>query len=66
MIDGKKLRELRESAGLTQEELANRVGVVRAFIARAELGTKDLSLSVAASVAKELGCKVDDFLKEAI
>lgn len=63
MIDGKKLRELREAAQLTQEELADRVGVCRTMITRAEIGSKDLSLGAAAAVARVLGCKIDDFVR---
>ncbi len=64
MIDGEKLRKLREAAGLTQTDLAKAVGVTIQFISRAESGRKELSLSVAAAVARELGCKVDDFLRD--
>lgn len=62
MIDGKKLRALREARGMTQEQLASAVGVARPIITRAETGAKELSLAVAAAVARELGCKVDDLL----
>lgn len=64
MIDGRKLRELREAAGLTQEQLAEAVGVARPLITRAETGAKELSLAVAAAVARELGCKIDDFVRK--
>lgn len=62
MIDGKKMRSLREARGMTQEQLASAVGVARQIITRAETGAKELSLAVAAAVARELGCKVDDLL----
>ena len=64
MIDGKRFRELREAAMLTQEELADRVGVARPVITRAESEIKDLSLGVAAAVARELGCRIDDFIRK--
>lgn len=64
MIDGRKLRELREAAGLTQEQLAEAVGVARPLITRAETGAKELSLAVAAAVARELKCKIDDFVRK--
>ena len=63
MIDGKKMRALREARGMTQEQLAEAVGVARPIITRAETGAKELSLAVAAAVARELGCKVDDLLR---
>lgn len=64
MIDGKKLRDLREAANISQVELAEAVGVTQPCIQRAENGTKDLSLAVAASVARVLGCKIDDFVRQ--
>lgn len=64
MIDGRKLKALREAANLTQVELAQRVGVTHAVIVRAENSTKDLSLGVAAAVAKVLGCRIDDFIRQ--
>ena len=63
MIDGEKFAKLRKQAGLTQPELAQRIGVSTQVLWRAENEMKDLSLSVAAIAAHEMGCKVDDFLK---
>jgi len=63
MIDGEKFAKLRKQAGLTQPELAQRIGVSTQAVWRAENEMKDFSLSVAAIAAHEMKCKVDDFLK---
>lgn len=53
---GKNLRRLREAAGLTQMELANRADMDMAEISRLELGKRDprLSTIVRLAVALEL------------
>ena len=49
------LRELREQAGLTQEELAERADVSVRFISFLETGRRQPSLSALAAVSKGLG-----------
>lgn len=45
IIDGKQIRVLREEVGITQTELARRVGVSQAHIAKIEAGKVDPRLS---------------------
>lgn len=63
MIDGEKFQACRKKANLTQEQLAERLGISTTVVRRAEYEMKDFSLAVAATAAQIMGCKVDDFLK---
>ncbi|MFH0714722.1 MAG: helix-turn-helix transcriptional regulator [Candidatus Diapherotrites archaeon] len=55
-----KIAELRNGAGITQEELAKRVGVRRETILYLEKGKYNPSLELAFKVAKELKAKVEE------
>ena len=55
-----RIRELRTSMSLTQEELAKRVGVCRETIVFLEKSAYNPSLRLAHAVAKELGTSIDD------
>ncbi|NLB18346.1 MAG: helix-turn-helix transcriptional regulator [Syntrophomonadaceae bacterium] len=54
------LRELREQANLTQEELAGRVGVSRQTIISLERGRYNPSLVLAYDLARVFGLKIED------
>ena len=49
------LRQARESAGLTQEDLANRLKTKKTAISRIENHAEDINLSTLDRVAKALG-----------
>lgn len=51
------LRELRKKAGLTQQELAEVVGISRPAITCYETGRLSLDVKVAKKISKVLGCK---------
>jgi len=53
---GMRLRELRLSAGLSQEELASRAGLDRTYISSCERGRRNLSLTSIFRIA--LGLKI--------
>lgn len=55
-----KLKELRASKNLTQEELADKVGVVRQTIAYLERGEYMPSLGLARKLAKIFNKKIED------
>jgi putative transcriptional regulator len=55
-----KIKEIRNRHGLTQEELAKRVGVRRETIIFLEQGKYNPSLKLAMDIAKEFKIKVDD------
>ena len=60
---GMRLKELREEKGLTQEALAKRVPVSRAYLSRLEMGMHDPPLSKVQAIAKALNVKVGRLLE---
>lgn len=56
---GTILKNLREEKGITQEELAEAVGVSKPFISQLENNRKGMSLATAALIADALGCTTD-------
>ena len=54
------IKELRQKKGLTQEELAKRVGVRRETIVFLEQGKYNPSLGLAWLIAKEFNKKIED------
>ena len=59
-----RLKELREQAGLTQPELADRAGLSKAGIADLEQGRREPSWATAVALAGALGVEVTAFLQE--
>ena len=57
------LRQAREEAGLTQEELADRVGTQKTAISRMENHAEDIKLSTIQKVAKALGKNLEISLR---
>jgi DNA-binding XRE family transcriptional regulator len=57
------LRQAREEAGLTQEELADRVGTQKTAISRIENHAEDIKLSTIQKVAKALGKNLEISLR---
>jgi len=57
------LRQAREDAGLTQEELADRVGTQKTAISRIENHAEDIKLSTIQKVAKALGKSLEISLR---
>jgi transcriptional regulator with XRE-family HTH domain len=53
------LKSLREKAGLTQTELAERLGVYQSMVARWELGKGEPGISMAKPLAEALGVTVE-------
>jgi HTH-type transcriptional regulator/antitoxin HipB len=60
---GAILRQAREEAGLTQEELADRVGTQKTAISRIENHAEDIKLSTIQKVAKALGKNLEISLR---
>lgn len=54
-----KLKEYRLAANLTQEELANRVGVRRETIIRLEAGKYNPSLKLAIDISRTVGAPIE-------
>ncbi len=59
MSIGENILATRQSAGLTQEQLAAAVGVSRQTVAKWEAGDTSPDLEHAASLADALGCTID-------
>ena len=59
-----RLKALRASAGMTQHELAEAVGLTRTSIANIEAGRQGLTVESLAAVAKGLGVTVASLLGE--
>ena len=64
-MDLTKIRNLRENANLTQEELAKKSGVSRQTISSLENGTERAVMSsTLIAIAEALGTKIDIFLSD--
>ncbi len=57
---GKKLKELRNQAGLTQEQLGFMVKLDRSYISGVERGVRNPSIKNISKLAKALNVKVSD------
>ena len=66
MSVSENIKAKREEAGLTQSELADRVGVTKGFMSQIERGSKIPSLILGAMIAEVCGCSVLDLLKDAV
>lgn len=63
MVDfGKRLKELRQSAGLTQQQLAERIWVTKASISYYELSERDPSPEILVKIAKAFHVTTDYLL----
>ncbi|KHE70704.1 hypothetical protein LD39_11265 [Halobacillus sp. BBL2006] len=56
----KKLVVTRKELGLSQQQLANKVGIHRAYLSNVESGKHNPSLETAAKIARELNRTVED------
>lgn len=57
-----KIAELRTRAGMTQKQLANKLGVSQQAVYYYEQGDRDIKASLLVSMAKALGCTISDLL----
>jgi len=62
LLDGNKIRILREARDLTTSEFAEAVGISQTMVSLMERGIKSPSIEVLKRVADYLGCKVDFLL----
>jgi transcriptional regulator with XRE-family HTH domain len=61
---GKRVKELRQAKGITQEELALKAQLHRTYISSIELGKRNISLLNIEKLAGALDCNVGDFFNE--
>lgn len=59
-----RIREWRLAAGLTQEELAERVGTTGQSVGRYEAGSRSVTLEMLEHFARALGCRPADLLPD--
>ena len=59
---GKRVRKQRQLIGLTQQELADRIGVSTSFVGHVERGTRKASLETLVALSNALGVGVDYLL----
>ena len=57
-VIGEQLKAERRRAGLTQEQLANRIGTKKSFISRVEKGRADIQLSTLVKLFNGLGRQI--------
>lgn len=62
MVLGKRIRHFRSNAGLTLEQLGERVGVVGSQLSLIENGRREPRLTLLQSIARELGLETADLL----
>lgn len=60
---GKKVRELRMEAGLSQEIFADKAGIHRSHLGEIERGEVDMSISMLMKVSQALGVKVSKLVQ---
>ena len=59
---GQRVRKIRKARGLSQEELAEKVGISITHMSHIETGNTKLSLPVFAALASALEVRTDEFL----
>lgn len=59
---GRRLRQLRRSAGLTQEQLARRLGLNRTTVVNIEGGRQRVAVHQLVELADALGCEPSELL----
>ncbi len=60
---GRRLRELRQRAGLSQEDLAYRAGLHRTYVSDVERGTRNVSLVTVARLAAALRLNASELVE---
>ena len=61
---GKRLRDLREERGWSQEEFADRAGLHRTYVSAVERGIRNPTLSVLEQLANALGLSMAGMVGE--
>jgi transcriptional regulator with XRE-family HTH domain len=61
---GRNVKRLRTAAGISQAELAARMGVDRAYVSGLELGQRNPTIVTLWHIAKALGVKLRSFFEE--
>lgn len=59
---GQRIRKIRKAKGLSQEQIAAKVGISVTHMSHIETGNTKLSLEVFAAIADTLDCRADELL----
>jgi len=62
---GQAVRQARDKAGLSQEELAHRAGIDRSYMSSKERGGQNVGMISAARIAQTLGMSLAELMLEA-
>ncbi len=57
---GKRIQECRKKRGLTQEQLAERIGVSAHYLSALERGVYNMKLEILVNILNELDCSADE------
>ncbi len=60
---GKRIKELRNKMGISQEELAFRSSIHRTYIASVEVGKRNLTVTVLEKIVNALEISLSEFFK---
>ena len=66
MINGNKIRYLREDADMTQTEFAQKIGSSHVFVGYVERGIKPPSVALLKRIADVLGVTMDDLMTDTV
>ena len=61
---GRAVARLREAKGWSQQQLAEAAGLSQPYVSKVESGAREPSLVVVQALARALGVKVDELLRE--
>ena len=61
---GEVIKQKREALGLSQAELANKIGKSKSSLCKIEKGVNDVNTKNLADIAKALECNIVDLVKE--
>lgn len=59
VVIGKRIAELRKASGMTQQQLADKCGILRPNIARIETGRYGMTVDVLSRIAEALGKRIE-------
>ena len=59
---GQRIRKIRKAKGLSQEQIAEKVGISVTHMSHIETGNTKLSLEVFAAITETLDCRADELL----
>ena len=60
---GKRVRELRRARGLSQEALAEKCGIDRAYLSGIERGRRNVALRNIVAIAQSLGVSISELME---